>query len=325
MREARRLDLASPATEELFACSRLLEEAWKRASEAGRLAYDPARALFCEAAPLRFLYLPGRQTRPRARISPEARISLRRPHVHCAFDSQTFLDEREAFRAGRQGRNYHLVFNKYPVLPLHFLAVRAAWEPAETLPQTIHGAAELEDMLLLATSLGPPFHLVFNSNRGADGSLSGSSVNHWHFQIFPWSWGPAEDALRLEASGGEVERGAAIGWPAHHALFRSRSACALAESLWSSIERITRQDSAFNLEIVPLSDRSLLAFLFHRAPVGDLVLPDGSQLSKDFGGFELTGGVVVPTQQGFEWVTQNQREAVALVFERLMSSTIAGP
>src|SRR5207249_2840250 len=123
---------------------------------------------------------------------------------------------------------------------------------------------------------------------GADGSRSGSSVNHWHFQLFPTEWGVASMPARFESKGGPVSIGAIAGWPAHHRLYVSSDAKALGDAVWRDLRRVDELDRAYNLEVLACPEGDVEALLFPRAPVPDLVLPSGGSLPGDFGGFELS-------------------------------------
>jgi hypothetical protein len=311
---------ADPA--ELVRLSRILEEGWARGRERGAIAYDPGDIEPFVSGAFRYHFLPGRESRPRS-LAANAKGGLRRPHAPCPFDPPEFLIEREVARASGTAGAYHLSLNKFPVVPLHYLAIRPATDPPATLPQRIVGAGELEDMLRLAALLGPPWRLFFNSNAGADGSRSGSSVNHWHFQLFPDAWSVAARAPAVEREAGGVETGRIPDWSAHHRLYRSRDAAALARALWGDLEAIDREDIAYNIEVFPPADGRLVVLLFPRAPVPDLHLPWGDVIRGDFGGFELTGSVVVPTARAFDWVRAHPDEAAALMVERMRDGTTA--
>jgi hypothetical protein len=288
------------------------------------ISYDPAGVETLEVPPLCFHFLPGREGRPRTAPLP-GESGLGRPHRACPFDSEEFLAEREVLRVSRGSRSYHLAFNKYPVLPLHYLAIRPAYEPPETLPQRLFGAEEIEDMLRLASLLGSPYRLFFNSNRGSDGSRSGSSVNHWHFQIFPAKKSVAERAPLVTPSPDGVERTMIPGWPAHHRFYRSADGGALSRTLWADVSRVGARDIAYNLEVAAGEGGRVAAVLFPRAPVEDLLLAEGRTLPGDFGGFELSGAVVVPTREAFQWITAHPGQAVALVLDRLRQGTCPLP
>ena len=60
---------------------------------------------------------------------------------------------------------------------------------------------------------------------------------------------------------------------------------------------------------------------FPRAPVEDLKPPSGGTLGGDFGGFELSGSVVVPNREVFDWVRAHPGESVAFILERMRSGT----
>src|SRR5262245_27528768 len=199
----------------------MLEAGWARGRARGALAYDPETIEVLEIPPLSFYFLPGREARPRSLPPADEPYRLSRPHRRCPFDGPEFLEEREILRVRHGERLYHLALNKYPVMRLHLLVIRPASEPPPLLPQRLTGPEEIEDLLYLALHLGPPFRLFFNSNRGADGSSSGSSVNHWHFQIFPCFSEVVNRTPRIASRSGEVEYGKIPDWPAHHRLYRS--------------------------------------------------------------------------------------------------------
>ena len=304
------------------ALSPLLVEGWNRGLKQGTIAYDPEEIEPLAVPPFHFHLLPGRESRPRSPVTGGAPVGLRRPHLPCPFDAPGFLDEREVLRARREDRRYHLVLNKYPVRRIHYLAVRPGGDPPPTLTQCLLGAGEIEDMLRLGARLGHPWRLFFNSNSGADGSRSGSSVNHWHFQIFLGDQSVLARPARIDGAAGGVEIGRIPDWPAHHRLYRARDGAALAAALWRDVAEINRLDIAYNLEISPREDGRLACALFPRAPTRELELPGGGSLSADFGGFELTGGVVVPDRRLFEWVRTRPEESAALIRERIRTGTV---
>jgi hypothetical protein len=215
------------------------------------------------------------------------------------------------------------------VTPLHFLVVRDGSAPPEALPQCIHDVRELEDMFLVLGMLGPPYRAYFNSNSGADGSRSGSSVNHWHFQLFPF---PREFDSPLFGEGSEVlvrEAGLTVGrypeWPARHLFvdgtnedFGSVAAC-----LWEQLRRIDQLDVAYNVEVVPTGAREFRAFLFPRRPTPALELPGIGPIDWTPGGWELSGDLVIATEELFAWVRHHPSEALRITRERLRRSTRA--
>jgi hypothetical protein len=302
----------------------LLEDGWAGGLRRGAIAYDPAEVETFSAPPFDFLLLPGRETRPRP-PAHEVQGGLRRPHAACPFDEREFLDEREVVRAVRLGRAYHVALNKFPVLPLHYLAIRPINCPPETLPQRLCDEREIEDMILLAGVLGPPYRFFFNSNRGGDGSTSGSSVNHWHFQIFPTDHGIILRPPRIQAVEQGVEVGEIPDWPARHRLYRSRDTAALARAIWRDLASIDARDAAYNLEIGPGADALFTALLFPRAPVGGQAIPGIGTLSGDFGGFELSGNVVVSVRKLFDWVRAHPARAVGMVTARMRAGTADSP
>ncbi len=301
--------------------SRFLEEGWIRGVERGAVSYNPVHVETLTFHSLRFHLLPGREERPRLRSQQGEPSGLQLPHQTCPFDTEEFLQEREVARIARAGRIYHIALNRYPVMRLHLLAIRPADEPPEKLPQRLLCADEIEDMLHLATLLAHPYRLFFNSNPGADGSRSGSSINHWHFQIFPCPWTVAARSPRITEVAGEVEIGQIPDWPARHRLYRSRNERILAEFIWADVEIIDRLDMAYNLEVSPRETGDLIGILFPRAPIEDIRIPSIGTLPGNFGGYELSGNVVVPGREVFEWIRSHPREAVALTLERMRAGT----
>lgn len=230
-------------------------------------------------------------------------------------------------RLFREERKYHLTWNRYPVTPLHFLVVRERSAAPETLPQCIHGARELEDMLLVLGMLGPPYRAYFNSNSGTDGSRSGSSVNHWHFQLFPF---PREfDSPLLREGPDELDRtvGLKVGrypeWPARHLFVDGalEDIPSAALCLWERLRRIHELDAAYNIEVATMGPRKFRAFLFPRRPVPPLAVPGIGELDWTPGGWELSGDIVVAKEELFDWVRRHPSQALRLTRERLRQST----
>jgi hypothetical protein len=280
------------------------------------------------APPYTYHYLPERASRPGAAKSarpPREGVFL--PHAPCPFDGEDFVQEREILRHRRGARSYHLVSNRYPVTPFHFLAIRPHEAPAATLPQCLHGPEEIEDFLLLLGELGEPFRCYFNSNRGADDSQSGSSVNHWHFQLFlhrpayPQSLlaGPAE----FSAAQGSLRVGQAVGWPASHRFADGGPGdeARAAALLWEWVGQSHARNAAYNLEMVALPARRFRAFLFPRRPAPPAEVPGAGMLSADFGGWELSGDIVIPTRELLDWVREHPDEARRLTEKRLRETT----
>lgn len=314
----------------LAALARALDAAWSRGLRHGIVAYDPAATPPVSLPPYRFHYLPGRATRPGAgRAAPPPLEGLRLPHEPCPFDGPDFVSLRGIASFGRGGRTYHLTCNRYPVTARHFLLVRDGKAAAGALPQYIQGPEELEDLLLFLAMVGPPYRVYFNSNRGADGSQSGSSVNHWHFQTFPLQGHRLPPLQRLEhetvdeRDGVSVRRAAA--WPARHVVLEASKGRleALAHQLWSRFRRLNALNVAYNLEVVEVEDAGLRAYLFPRRPAPDLEIPGAGSWSANFGGWELSGDIVVPTSGILEWLRAHGRDAVRLTDARLRDTTFA--
>jgi hypothetical protein len=292
------------------------------------VAYDPAAAEKVIAPPYRYHFLPERATRPGALKDPTPPPEgIRRPHVPCPFDAPGFVEEREVFLAHRDGREVHLICNRYPVTPHHHLAVRTAAADPATLPQHIHGPEEIEDLLLLLRMLGEPYRFYFNSNRGRDGSQSGSSVNHWHYQLFTYPPEAPSPLLAMQATllrdEGPLAIGRVAGWPAAH-LFVEGGPDGIetaARVLWRWLQPVHERNSAYNIEAVALPGDRFRAFLFPRRPAPDAEVPGAGTLSADFGGWECSGDIVIPTREILAWIRAHPDHALRLTEKRLRETT----
>ena len=241
------------------------------------------------------------------------------------------MAEREIVRAERGARTYQLVANRYPVTPFHFLGVRPAGAPRDRLRQHLHGPEEIEDMILLLEKLGDPYRVYFNSNRGADLSQSGSSVNHWHFQLFPYPQrgSPTFHQRRADTLGmeGGVRIARIADWPAHHVFVECsfRLLEAAARWLWQRILAIHDLNVAYNLELLEPGEGIFRAFLFPRAPGPDVEIPGCGALSPNFGGWELSGDLVIPSNSMMDWIEAHAEDAARITRERLEVTTRAVP
>ncbi len=293
--------------------SETLRDGWDRVLSRGGFGYDPAPPDEIRVGRIRFVFLPNRLRRPGAGGGAPGEHGVVKPHTACPFDDPRVLDLREVARFRRQGRVYHLITNKFPVKPLHFLAVRSLDAPAQRLPQCLLDADEIEDMALLARSLGPPYRFFFNSNAGIDFSHSGSSVNHWHFQLFP----DAGDVLETVCVGDRT----IDDWPGAHTLRVSSDAADIATSMWEIARRANELNVAYTLAVRSSDEGLLAAAFFARAPLDPLPVPGGGELSNRFGGFEVTGAVVVYDPAVFEWVRAHPEDALELARARLRAGT----
>jgi hypothetical protein len=207
--------------------------------------------------------------------------------------------------------------------------VRSESSPREALPQCLHGAEEIEDILLTLCMLGEPYRAYFNSNRGADDSQSGSSVNHWHFQVFSLDRPSPLTQLQAEVDGteGGLRFGRVPDWPARHVFVEADSSrCgAAARFLWARLRTLNEWNVAYNLEVIERGGGRFISFLFPRAPGAPIRMPDGDTLSPNFGGWELSGDIVVPTRGIFEWIRSHPREALEITKQRLHDTTRASP
>ncbi len=305
-------------------------EAWADAVGTGLVAYDPGGSdvEVIVIPPYRYHFLPRRATRPGAQKSPTPPPEgIRWPHSPCPFDGEEFVRVREALRLERDGRIYHVVCNHYPVTPYHFLPVRSWKEPAARLPQHLGNAQEIEDLLLLLVMSGPPHHVYFNSNRGADNSQSGSSVNHWHGQLFPLPLAPEDSAWTGAARILRSEEGLRVGrmesWPAAHLLVEGLTSetRAISEVIWREANALNDLNVAYNLEGVLLGEEGLRVFLFPRHPGPDTEVAGLGSLNPNFGGWELTGDIVIPTKEILEWIRRHPADATRLTTKRLRETT----
>jgi hypothetical protein len=297
-----------------------LEGEWWRVFRAGEVAYDPGERSTRALEPFWFHYIPGRDRRPNARGDSPLH-GLRRAHTPCPFDDNDALRAREVARFGRDGRAYRLITNRYPVARSHFLLVRDAGASPVTLPQCIAGPAEVEDALLLARATGPGLRFYFNSNSGGDRSFSGSTVNHWHFHVFPNPHGPLWDLAQTPATGGGATCGKLAGWDVPHRYYRGFAPVEVARETWDDLQSLLGLDIAYNLELIAAADGSVAAALFPRAPIEDVDIPGVGSLPGRFGGWELSGDVVVYTRAVFDWVGEHGAAAVELAWRRLRSGT----
>jgi hypothetical protein len=303
-------------------------EAWSEGLQNGLILYDPAKAERVVAPPYRYHYLPERATRPGARKAPiPPPEGLRLPHAPCPFDGEDFVREREVLRLTSAEGVYHVCCNRYPVTPYHFLVVRAVDSVSSVLPQSIHGPEELKDMLFFLQMAGEPYRAYFNSNRGADGSASGSSVNHWHFQLFLYPSKAPSELLSGKREMSRVENGLEVGiakdWPAHHLVLEGRASQVhdAAAALWQRVRALNELNVAYNIEAVARPEGAFSLFLFPRKPAGPIEVPGTGALSPDFGGWELSGDVVIPTREVLEWIRLHPAEAASLTARRLRETT----
>ena len=306
-----------------------LFESWERDLETGLVAYDLEGVAVFQVGRYRFHFIPGRSTRPGSSngsvVPPEG---LFVPHRPCPFDAADIAGEREIVRVCRGGREHQLICNRFPVTTAHFLGVRPIEGATDDLlRQHLHGPEELEDLLLLVATLGPTMRVFFNSNRGADGSSAGSSINHWHFQLFPFDEDtppPFRDGeLRVDVERGGAVRGDIGGWPARHvAVDASRESIPAASALlWDSLLGVHARSAAYNVELMLRGDGVLRAVLYPRAPTEPTRIPGLGELNTSFGGWELSGDFIVPTRQIFDWIVAHPEEAEEMSTRRLETTT----
>ena len=305
----------------------LLTAGWEAHLREGVVAYDPATAVCWDTPPFRYHCVPERQRRPKTDPEvPPPPEGLSRPHVACPFDSEEFVSLRVLAHVARGDRRYMIVCNKFPVTARHFLAIRTPDAPVETLSQRIHGPEELEDFVLLLTLLGAPFRCYFNSNRGVDGSASGSSVNHWHIQFLSYFEGSpslltAPPVWQREHGG--IRVGTVPNWPAKHVLVEAAAtevgpACAL---IWKGLEALSASHTAYNLEAAPTGEGRFRLFLFPRRYAPPTSFGPTAALSCDIGGCELGGHFVLPQMEILDWIRAHPEAAHELSYRRLAEST----
>ena len=307
-------------------------DAWRQDLAAALVVYDPgAKGRTVRAGPYRFHHVPGRECRPGSWNVPDPPAAgLFDPWRPGPFAEPDFVSDREVVRIRRGGRTTHLVCNRYPVVSPHWLGVRSLDAPPTQLGQLLHSVAEIEDLVLLLRRLGPGYRIYFNSNRGADGSNSGSSVNHWHSQIFPYA---EEEPFRWTLATGVVDavrQGELLDWPGRHRIVeapveRWRELCT---ATWDLVDRLHQRNVAYNLELrvgegVGSSAAHLVSLLFARRPAGPTSRAGMVPLSAGFGGWELTGDFVLPTTAWMDWVESHPEEAEQLARQRLTETTRA--
>ena len=314
-----------------LALADFLFASWERDLDTGLVAYGLEDVRTLRRGPYRFHYLPGRSARPGSQNvvdGPPEGIFV--PHGPCPFDEDDVAEEREIVRVCRDGREHRLICNRFPVITPHFLGVRPV-EGAidELLRQHLHGPEELEDLLLLVVMLGPSMRVFFNSNRGADGSSAGSSINHWHFQLFPFDeeTPPAlrDGELRVDSKRGGVSCGCLGGWPARHVAVDAprESIPEAAALLWDRLLSVHARSAAYNIELMLRDDNVLRAVLYARSPAKPARIADVGELHTGFGGWELSGDFIVPTRRLFDWMEARPEEAEKISTLRLRETTRA--
>ncbi len=301
------------------------EKARANARSAEGLEYDPADSRVVVRGAFRYRYLPGRAARPRSRARGQPG-DLFLEHSACAFDEDDFL-RRIFLTVERRGRAYGLTANRYPVVSRHFLIARDRGANEAELSQRLYGPDELADMILLLVAIGPPLRFFFNSNPASDGSVSGSSVNHWHFQCFAEDVGASgpifDDTSAAVTIAPGVTAGRVPDWRAHHAFVDgdARSVDAAARALWSLVDSVHEIGAAYNVEIAARKDATFRALVFPRAPAADRTLPTGGLLRASFGGCELTGDLVIDDVKAFDWIAENAQAADTLTEVRYEETT----
>ena len=316
--------LGSESTPEL---GRFLGAAWSRSLTDGTVAYDPTESLRIVAAPFCYHYLPQRAARPRRpETAPPPAGGVLAPHTPCPFDGDAFVAERGLGTLTRDGRSYTLAVNRFPVTSGHFLAIRHATAAPASLPQAMTSVADLEDALLFAATLGDPYRVYFNSNRGGDGSFSGSSVNHWHVQCFPFFDGSPSTLLEepeVLQTEGPLTIGRTPHWPARHRFVEGPAAAFsdAAAVLWRFVSAAHARDAAYNMEIATLPGNRLRAYFFLRRGAPPREIPDVGFLSPNMGGCELSGHLVLPDEAMFEWTKAQPRAANQCTEQRLTETT----
>ena len=305
----------------------LLTAGWETHLQEGIIAYDPASAAEWDMPPFRYHCVPERQRRPKAHPeTPPPPQGLSRPHELCPFDSEDFVPLRALASVERDGRTYRIACNKFPVTRHHFLAIRSSDAPASSLPQYVQGPEELEDIVLLLTMLGAPFRCYFNSNRGSDGSASGSSVNHWHVQFLSFFQDSPSRLLakpRWQREDHGVRVGAVSDWPAKHVLVEADAdhvapACAV---IWKGVQSLNKDHVAYNVEAAPTTEGRFRLFLFPRRYAPPVAFGPTPPMSCDIGGCELAGHFVLPQMEILDWIREHPDEAREMSWRRLAETT----
>jgi hypothetical protein len=129
--------------------------------------------------------------------------------------------------------------------------------------------------------------------------------------------------VRWERAPRGLRSGFVEDWPAHHVFVefaRERTAEAAA-FLWEKIARVHAIQAAYNIEAAFLPSGHLRTFLFPRAPGPEITLEGSGTLSPNFGGWELTGDIVVPTREIFAWIQAHPDLAARMTHDRLRVTT----
>ncbi len=195
------------------------------------------------------------------------------------FDPQGFhfnkpFLSRERFWAGELlGEEVHLLYNKFPFVPLHGLLVP---QPAAQRPQLLT-RQDHDYIWRLCETLGerlPGFAVGYNSYGAC------ASVNHLHFQTF------VREAPLPIAGDNWTHRGGPRAYPVNCTLHRSST------EAWRQIECLHGAATPYNLIYLPGS-----LYCVPRRAQGSY---DSAPWSGGFAWYELAGGFVTPSADAFE-------------------------
>jgi hypothetical protein len=112
-----------------------------------------------------------------------------------------------------------------------------------------------------------------------------------------------------------------------HRVYRSTDTRQLADRIWEDARQVVELDYAFNLEIFAsekkpnVGEYGLGAALFVRHPVEPVEIPDVGTFAGRFGGFELTGNVVVYDKAVYDWMQARPELAAEMAWKRLKRGT----
>jgi hypothetical protein len=124
-----------------------------------------------------------------------------------------------------------------------------------------------------------------------------------------------------------IEKGLRLGtipdWPAHHIFVDGTvdDSSTLASILWERVRALNALNVAYNVEAVVSPDNRFRVFLFPRHPAPPMEVQDAGTLSPNFGGWELSGDIVVPTREILGWIKNHPEEARQLTERRLKEGT----
>jgi hypothetical protein len=105
-----------------------------------------------------------------------------------------------------------------------------------------------------------------------------------------------------------------------------REAPRAALRLWQAFQELNDLNVAYNFEVaLREGGQHFRCFLFRRHPGPEVAIPGGGKLDPNFGGWELSGDIVIQTREVFDWICRNPGPAVRLTEERLRDTTRPPP